>query len=72
MSFNVAIKLHSVVFLTNPTGEISEVQQREKFLHVLGLFVLYYQIFRMIDKKFFKSVWDVHKKVMWSGLEGEK
>jgi len=44
-------------------GEPSEIDQRDKYVGICGLFVLYFQIFRTIDKKFYKSLLDVCKKV---------
>ncbi|XP_056000960.1 WASH complex subunit 4-like isoform X5 [Ostrea edulis] len=44
-------------------GESNEMDQRFKFVGLCGLYILHFQIFRVIDKKVFKSVWDVHKKI---------
>ncbi|MEE6480161.1 hypothetical protein FKM82_012478, partial [Ascaphus truei] len=44
-------------------GEASEIDQRERYVGLCGLFVLYFQIFRNVDKKFYKSLLDVCKKV---------
>lgn len=44
-------------------GEPSEVDQRDKYVGVCGLFVLHFHIFRSIDKKFYKALLDVCKKV---------
>ena len=33
------------------------------FVGICGLFVLQFQIFRNLDKKFFKQLWDVHKRM---------
>lgn len=44
-------------------GEPSEIDQRDKYVGICGLFVLHFQIFRTIDKKFYKSLLDVCKKV---------
>ena len=43
--------------------EAHEVDQRHKLVGLLGLFVLHFQIYRGVDKKFFSKLWDVHKKV---------
>ena len=45
------------------SGEPNEMEQRLKFVGVVGLYILHFQIFRIIDKKVFKSLWDIHKKV---------
>ncbi|KAF4022605.1 hypothetical protein G4228_014463 [Cervus hanglu yarkandensis] len=44
-------------------GEPSEIDQRDKYVGVCGLFVLHFQIFRTVDKKFYKSLLDICKKV---------
>ncbi|KAM8861816.1 WASH complex subunit 4 [Synchiropus picturatus] len=44
-------------------GEPSEVDQRDKYASVCGLFVLHFHIFRSIDKKFYKALLDICKKV---------
>uniref|UniRef100_A0A3Q3L940 WASH complex subunit 4 n=1 Tax=Labrus bergylta TaxID=56723 RepID=A0A3Q3L940_9LABR len=44
-------------------GEPSEIDQRDKYAGVCGLFVLHFHIFRSVDKKFYKSLLDVCKKV---------
>ncbi|XP_071485715.1 WASH complex subunit 4-like [Diadema antillarum] len=44
-------------------GEVNETDQRVKYAGICGLYVLHYQIFRVIDKKVFKSLWDVYKKI---------
>lgn len=50
------------------TGESNEMDQRYKFVGLCGLYILHFQIFRVIDKKVFKSVWDVHKKVQYTNM----
>ncbi|XP_066561354.1 WASH complex subunit 4 [Amia ocellicauda] len=44
-------------------GEPSEIDQRDKYTGVCGLFVLHFHIFRTVDKKLYKSLLDVCKKV---------
>uniref|UniRef100_A0A8C5N788 WASH complex subunit 4 n=1 Tax=Gouania willdenowi TaxID=441366 RepID=A0A8C5N788_GOUWI len=44
-------------------GEPSEIDQRDKYAAVCSLFVLHFHIFRSVDKKLFKSLLDVCKKV---------
>ncbi|KAG5273076.1 hypothetical protein AALO_G00147380 [Alosa alosa] len=43
-------------------GEPSEIDQRDKYAGVSGLFVLHFHIFRTVDKKLYKSLLDVCKK----------
>ncbi|GCB75422.1 hypothetical protein scyTo_0020909, partial [Scyliorhinus torazame] len=43
--------------------EPSEIDQRDKYVGVCALFVLHFQIFRTLDKKLYKSLLDVCKKV---------
>uniref|UniRef100_A0A8C9V9W1 WASH complex subunit 4 n=1 Tax=Scleropages formosus TaxID=113540 RepID=A0A8C9V9W1_SCLFO len=44
-------------------GEPSEIDQRDKYAGVCGLFVLHFHIFRTVDKKLYKALLDVCKKV---------
>ncbi|KAJ3596591.1 hypothetical protein NHX12_002996 [Muraenolepis orangiensis] len=44
-------------------GEPSEIDQRDKYAGVCSLFVLHFYIFRAVDKKLYKSLLDVCKKV---------
>ncbi|XP_043569200.1 WASH complex subunit 4 isoform X3 [Chiloscyllium plagiosum] len=44
-------------------GEPSEIDQRDKYVGVCTLFVLHFQIFRTLDKKLYKSLMDICKKV---------
>ncbi|CAB3987009.1 WASH complex subunit 4-like, partial [Paramuricea clavata] len=44
-------------------GESGEIDQRKSFVGFLGLYSLYVQIFRQVDKKFIKQIWEVHRKV---------
>eukprot|EP00795_Rhopilema_esculentum_P002023 gene2023-17584_t len=44
-------------------GEANEVNQRHKYVSLLGLFVLHLTIYRNVDKRFVKQIWDVYKKV---------
>ena len=45
------------------SGESGEIDQRQSFVGFLGLYSLYVQIFRQVDKKFVKQIWEVHRKV---------
>ena len=40
------------------------------FVGVCALFVLHFQIFRNLDKKFFKQLWDCHKRLPGATLRG--
>ncbi len=40
----------------------SSIETRHKFVLLCGLSVLYNQIYRNFDKKFFKLLWDMNKK----------
>ncbi|RXM34723.1 WASH complex subunit 7 [Acipenser ruthenus] len=51
-------------------GEPAEIDQRDKYVGVCGLFVLHFHIFRTVDKKLFKSLLDVCKKVPAVTLTG--
>lgn len=45
------------------SGEPLEIDQRDKYSLICGLFVLHFHIFRTVDKKLYKSLLDVCKKV---------
>lgn len=45
------------------TGEANETDHRVQFVGVIGMYILHFQIFRIIDKKLFKSIWDIYKRV---------
>ena len=45
-------------------GEANETDQRQRYVGLCGLFVFYYKLFKPnLDKKFFKQIYMVHKKV---------
>lgn len=46
------------------SGEPTEIDQRDKYAVVCGLYVLHFHIFRSVDKKFYKALLDVCKKVV--------
>lgn len=54
---------NTMLFLLLIQGEPHEVDQRQKLVGLLGLFILHFQLYRGIDKKFFSKLWDIHKKV---------
>ncbi|XP_078001541.1 WASH complex subunit 4-like [Glandiceps talaboti] len=51
-------------------GESNEADQRIVYVGVCALYVLQFQIFRVIDKKLFKMLWDVYKKIPAISLIG--
>ncbi|XP_029457390.1 WASH complex subunit 4 isoform X2 [Rhinatrema bivittatum] len=51
-------------------GEPSEIDQRERYVGLCGLFALHFHIFRTVDKKFFKVLLDGCKKVPAITLTG--
>ncbi|XP_067685139.1 WASH complex subunit 4-like isoform X2 [Haliotis asinina] len=52
-----------VMELESRMGEVNEIDQRYRFVGACGLYVLHFQIFRVLDKKLFKALWDIYKKV---------
>ncbi|XP_069101114.1 WASH complex subunit 4-like isoform X2 [Argopecten irradians] len=60
--FNLNIREY-LTDLETRIGEANETDQRYKFVGLCGLYILHFQIFRVIDKKVFKSLWDIHKKI---------
>ncbi|KAG2459915.1 WASC4 protein, partial [Polypterus senegalus] len=59
-SFNIRTIFTNV---ESKLGEPSEIEQRDKYVGVCALFVLHFHIFRTVDKKFYKGLLDVCKKV---------
>ncbi|XP_071961621.1 WASH complex subunit 4-like isoform X2 [Antedon mediterranea] len=51
-------------------GDPSEMDHRLQYVGICGLYVLHFQIFRVIDKKVFKQLWDVYKKIPTITLTG--
>nr|XP_033806701.1 LOW QUALITY PROTEIN: WASH complex subunit 4 [Geotrypetes seraphini] len=51
-------------------GEPSEIDQRDRYVGLCGLFALHFHIFRTIDKKFYKLLLDGCKKVPAITLTG--
>lgn len=45
------------------SGDGQELNDRGKLVGVIGLYILHYHVFHSIDKKTFKLLWDLHKKV---------
>ena len=41
-----------------------ETDERDKLIGVIGLHVLHYHLFHVVDKKTFKVLWELHKKVL--------
>jgi len=44
-------------------AESNETNQRHQLVGLIGLYILHFHIFRVIDKKVFKTIWDIHKKL---------
>ncbi|ESO00575.1 hypothetical protein HELRODRAFT_82872, partial [Helobdella robusta] len=51
-------------------GEVSEMNERARLIGVLCLFVLHQSVFQSQDKKMFKTLFDVHKKIPCLVLTG--
>ena len=45
-----------------------ETDEREKLVGVIGLHILHYHVFHVVDKKTFKVLWELHKKARISVL----
>ncbi|CAG5126289.1 unnamed protein product, partial [Candidula unifasciata] len=52
-----------VMELDGRIGESNETDHRYKYVGAIGLFVLHFQIFRVLDKRIFRLLWDVYKKI---------
>ncbi len=61
----LATKIGKGSFVYNTLkGEQNESNQRYKFVGFCGLYVFYVTLFKdPADKKFFKSIWEMHKKI---------
>jgi len=46
-----------------------ETDEREKLVGVIGLHILHYHVFHIVDKKTFKLLWELHKKVRINGFK---
>ena len=49
--------------ITSRVGEANEMGQRKKLIGLCGLIVLNFQLFNSLDKKFIRSVWELHRRV---------
>ncbi|XP_070557659.1 WASH complex subunit 4-like isoform X2 [Ptychodera flava] len=66
-----AFNIRSIFSYIEPRlGENNETDQRLKYVGLCALYVLQFQIFRVIDKKQFKMLWDVYKKIPAINLIG--
>lgn len=64
ISENVSIiSMLIVICFKFNVGEVNEVDQRHSLVGAIALYVLHFQLFRMIDKKLFRTFWDLYKKV---------
>jgi len=53
-----------VIFIGYLPGESNlETDERDKFVGVVCLYILHYHLFHVVDKKTFKLLWELHKKV---------
>ena len=60
-ALNIEAIFHSI---SSRVAEPNEMGQRKKLIGLCGIMVLYFQLYNFTDKKFVKTVWDLHKKVM--------
>ena len=59
-----AINIRNFLGMIEPKiCELNETRQRHQYVAVVALYILHFQLFRSVDKKLFKSIWDVHKKL---------
>eukprot|EP01137_Pigoraptor_chileana_P013132 Opistho-2@66313 len=50
-------------FIDMRLGEANELDHRQKFVGLCGIFVFHFQLFRIFDKKMFQLIWNAHRKV---------
>lgn len=60
--FTLSIRLMHA-YLEPRLGEVNERTHRSQFVGLCGLFVFHHQLFRVVDKRLVKAIWDVQKKV---------
>jgi len=51
-------------------GEQNEINQRHTYVGIVALYIMHYKIYRSLDKRFFKQLFDVYKKVPGIHLTG--
>ena len=60
--FTIVLRL-LLAYLTPRLGEPNEREHRQEFVGLCSLFVFYNHLFRVVDKRLVKSLWDVQLKV---------
>jgi WASH complex subunit 7 len=59
-----ALMIRSLLANIEPKlGEASELDGRMKYVGICALFCLHYQLYRIDDKRQFKIIWDIYKKI---------
>ncbi|ELU08313.1 hypothetical protein CAPTEDRAFT_221991 [Capitella teleta] len=59
-----ALNIRSYLSQLEPRlGETNEVNHRHSLVGTIALYVLHFQLYRVIDKKIFKQFWDLYKKI---------
>ncbi|XP_076340851.1 strumpellin and WASH-interacting protein isoform X2 [Tachypleus tridentatus] len=58
------INLRNIFAQVEPKlGELNEIDTRAKLVGICALYVLHFYLFRTVDRKQFKQIWDTYKKV---------
>jgi len=66
-----AINIRNYLNMIDPKiGEMNETRQRHQYVAVVALYILHFHLFRTVDKKMFKAIWEVHKKLPGLVLAG--
>ena len=60
--FTISLRLMHA-YLEQRLGQPNERTQRHDFIGLVALFVFHHQLFRVVDKKLTKALWDVQHKV---------
>ena len=58
-------------YLEPRLGEFNEREQRSQFVGLCALFVFHFHLFRVVDKRLVKAVWDVQRKLPAIHLYGD-
>ncbi len=66
LSEEFALNLEAIFLsIQSRLGETNEMGQRGKIIGLSGITVLVFQLYNYTDRKFIKSLWDLHKKVSY-------
>ena len=62
LSFAVFFRVF-VADISAVLGETNDLEHKSRYVGCIALYLLHFQLFRIVDKKLIRSMWDVYKKV---------